>query len=181
MRLPWGVGEYASETLEFFSRAGIKNPYIIAHSFGARVAIKAAGEFDAPFRKVILTGAAGLILNRGFSYRVKVKTYRAVKRLFPAYAERHFGSEEYKNLSPVMRESYKKIVNEDLRETAKKVKMPILLIYGEKDDVTPVKAGEIYASLMPDARLEIISSAGHFAFLDDAVSFRQIAEEFLEE
>ncbi|MBQ9081754.1 MAG: alpha/beta hydrolase, partial [Clostridia bacterium] len=123
---------------------------------------------------------AGVILNRGFSYRIKVASYRLVKKIFPRYAEKHFGSKEYKTLSPVMRESYKKIVNEDLREDAKKIKNPVLLVYGEEDTTTPVKVGETYASVMENSRLEVMPHCGHFAFLDDVTSFNQITEEFLE-
>lgn len=177
---PWPVGDYARQTKVLLNELQIDKPCVVAHSFGARVAVKMASEDPTAFKKLVLTGAAGIILNRGLSYKIKVASYRLVKKVFPAYAEKHFGSQEYRNLSPVMRESYKKIVNEDLREVAKNVKNPVLLVYGAEDKTTPVKAGEVYASLIADSRLEVMPRCGHFAFLDDVASFNQITEEFLE-
>lgn len=177
--MPWSVGDYARYTEDFLDGLALVEPYVLAHSFGARVAIKMAAS-GYPFEKMVLTGGAGIILNRNAAYRIKVKLYRAVKKLFPEYAERRFGSEEYRALSPVRRESYKKIVNEDLREDAQKVAPPVLLLYGERDKTTPVKAGEIYRDKMPNAELCVLKNCGHFAFLDDAVLFNRTMEEFLE-
>jgi pimeloyl-ACP methyl ester carboxylesterase len=175
----WSVGDYAVFTREKLNEWQIHTPCVVAHSFGARVAVKmAAGENC--FEKMVLTGAAGIIPPRGVIYRMKVGAYRATKRLFPAYAERHFGSEEYKKLSPVERESYKKIVNEDLRYEAEKIDVPVLFIYGEKDTTTPVKSGMVYCSHVKDSQLCVMPECGHFAFLDDEISFNRITEEFLE-
>lgn len=176
----WSVGDYAEQTKRLLQELNIVRPHVVAHSFGARVAIKTASEDSDAFEKIILTGAAGIILNRGMGYRMKVGLYRSVKKLFPEYAEKRFGSAEYRSLSPLMRESYKKIVNEDLRSAAKAVRNPVLLVYGEKDKTTPVEAGKIYCSTMENGRMEILSRCGHFAFLDDVTSFNQITEEFLE-
>lgn len=177
--MPWSIGDYAAFTADFLTGAGVSEPCVIAHSFGARVAVKMAAQ-GYPFKKLVLTGAAGIILNRNLAYRMKVRLYRAVKKVFPAYAERRFGSEEYRALSPVRRESYKKIVNEDLREDAKKIAVPVLLLYGKEDKTTPVKAGEIYRAAMQNASLYVMENCGHFAFLDDAVLFDRKTEEFLE-
>lgn len=177
--MPWSVGDYADFTQTFLTDLGIENPYVVAHSFGARVAVKMAAR-GYPFEKLVLTGAAGIILNRNAAYRMKVRLYRTVKKFFPAYAEKRFGSAEYRSLSPVRKESYKKIVNEDLREDAKKIAAPVLLLYGEKDKTTPVRAGEIYCAAMQNARLCTMKGCGHFAFLDDAVLFNRKTEEFLE-
>lgn len=79
-----------------------------------------------------------------------------------------------------MRESYKKIVNEDLRERAKGVYVPTLLLYGDKDKTTPVAAGKIYSTVIPESKLVVIKGAGHFAFLDAPLQFDEAVEEFLE-
>ncbi len=176
----WSVDDYAQKTRQFLQETGVIRPHVVAHSFGARVAVKMASKDAAVFDKMVLTGAAGIILNRGISYKIKVASYRFVKKIFPAYAEKHFGSAEYKSLSPVMRESYKKIVNEDLKEVARGIENSVLLLYGERDKTTPVKAGKIYAAAIKNSRLAVLPKCGHFAFLDDAFTFNQITEEFLE-
>ncbi len=195
----WSVGEYARQTGEFFKEVGIVRPIVVAHSFGARVAVKMAGEkidengargkkaeigenAERAFEKLIITGGAGIILpkNRGIGYKIKVTAYRMIKRLFPNFAERHFGSKEYRKLPPIMRESYKKIVNEDLREVARGIACPTLLIYGDGDTTTPIAEGEVYRSVIQDCEMKVMKNCGHFAFLDDSKLFTMIVEEFLE-
>jgi pimeloyl-ACP methyl ester carboxylesterase len=130
------------------------------------------------FDKIVLTGPAGVILKRGFAYKVKVKSYRLIKKFAPKFAERHFGSAEYRALSPVMKESYKKIVNEDLRKVASRVQNPVLIIQGKGDTTTPIEEASAYLSVLPNGKLELIDG-GHFAFAENPLPFNLTAEEFL--
>ena len=118
---PFSVDDYAKWLFAVMEKLHLQKPHIIAHSFGCRVAVKLASERQEAFDKIVLTGPAGIILKRGFVYKCKVKTYRFVKKFAPKFAEKKFGSEEYRSLSPIMKESYKKIVNEDLSGVAKGV------------------------------------------------------------
>ncbi len=177
----FSVEDYAEWTEEVLGLLQVQKPHVIAHSFGCRVAVKLASmRPDGYFDKMVLTGAAGVILKRGLRYKCKVKAYRLVKKVAPRFAERHFGSEEYRTLSPTMKESYKKIVNEDLRSCAKRIKNRVLLIEGESDSVTPMQEAEAYLQCFENGRLEKMSG-GHFAFAEYPVLFNLITEEFLYE
>ena len=178
----FSVEDYALWTEDVFRRLGIRNPHVIAHSFGCRVAVKLASmrPQDGYFDKIVLTGAAGVILKRGLSYKCKVKAYRLVKKIAPRFAEKRFGSAEYRSLSPVMKESYKKIVNEDLRGCAKEIKNEVLLVQGLSDGVTPMKEAEAYLQCFEKGRLTTMPG-GHFAFAENPVLFNLITEEFLYE
>ncbi len=52
-------------------------------------------------------------------------------------------------------------VYEDLSARLGQVRMPILLLWGDADPVSPVAVGQRLYSLLPDARLEIIPGGGH--------------------
>ena len=175
---PWSVEEYANWTAEQIKLLGLKNPHIIAHSFGGRVAVKLLSRGEE-IDRAVLCGCAGIIPKRGYKYRFKVKAYRIVKKIAPRYAERKFGSAEYRSLSPLMKESYKKIVNEDLREDAKKISRPVLFVNGEKDGETPVSSAKIYCSCVRGSKLLVLKDCGHFAHLDNPLAFNLAAEEFL--
>jgi pimeloyl-ACP methyl ester carboxylesterase len=177
---PFSVDDYAEWTKEVLRLLGIEKPHVIAHSFGCRVAVKLASRDSGFFDKILLTGAAGIILKRGFSYKIKVKTYRLVKKFAPRFAEKRFGSAEYKTLSPVMKESYKKIVNEDLRECARRIENEVLLVQGQEDTTTPKKEAEVYLSCLKRGRLRMVQG-GHFAFAEYPDLFNLIAEEFFYE
>ncbi len=173
----WSVGEYADWLEGFLKERGIAFPHVIAHSFGGRVAIKclARGLID----RAVLTGCAGIVKRRTLSYHLKVKSYRLVKKFAPRFAEAKFGSAEYRSLSPLMRESYKKIVNEDLREEAKRIARPVLYLNGERDRETPLSSVKILHECTAGSRLAVLKGCGHFAHLDEPLLFNLAAEEFL--
>ena len=173
----WSVGEYADWLEGFLKERGIAFPCVIAHSFGSRVAIKclARGLID----RAVLTGCAGIVKRRTLSYHLKVKSYRLVKKFAPRFAEAKFGSAEYRSLSPLMRESYKKIVNEDLREEAKCIARPVLYLNGERDRETPLSSVKILHECTAGSRLAVLKGCGHFAHLDEPLLFNLAAEEFL--
>lgn len=173
----FSVDDYVDWTKEVLSLLNVKNPHVIAHSFGCRVAVKLASQEESFFDKILLTGAAGVILKRGLAYHIKVKTYRLVKKFAPKFAERRFGSEEYRSLSPVMKESYKKIVNEDLRVCARKIENEVLLVEGEGDTVTPISEANAYLVCLKRGKL-LTMPGGHFAFAEYPTAFNLIAEEF---
>ena len=175
----WSVSDYAAWTKAALSALGVRFPHVIAHSFGGRVAVKLLAEGNA-FDRAVLAGCAGIVPRRTPGYRARVRAYRIVRKFAPRYAEKHFGSAEYRQLSPLMRESYKKIVNEDLRAAAADIKNPVLLVYGANDKTTPPSAGEVYRAAIQGSRLEILPGCGHFAFLDDMAAFNALTEEFLE-
>lgn len=174
---PFSVSDYCDWTEEMLHKLNIVFPHVIAHSFGGRVAIKCLSRGEL-FDKAVLCGCAGIVKKRTLSYRVKVKTYRFVKKIAPRYAEKKFGSAEYKTLSPVMRESYKKIVNEDLRADACKIARPVLFVNGANDTQTPVSSARIYTACVQNSSLYIMDGCGHFAHLDDPLAFNLAAEEF---
>ncbi len=173
----FSVEDYARWTAEVLRALDVEKPFVIAHSFGCRVAVKTAGEGIFSLDKILLTGPAGIILNRGWKYTCKVKAYRLMKRIAPRLAERRFGSAEYRSLSPIMKESYKKIVNEDLRETAARVENEVLIVEGTQDRVTTMAEAETYLSRFQKGKLKTIEG-GHFAFAENPVAFNLLAEEF---
>lgn len=174
----WSVGDYASWLSSFAAAQNLCCPHIIAHSFGARVALKLLSAENMADRLVI-TGGAGLVKPRSSAYMRKVRAYRLVKKIAPSFAERHFGSAEYRSLPPIMKESYKKIVNEDLSACARLIKNKTLLVYGRDDAVTPPQEeGAIFNRLIYGSELKVIDG-DHFCFCRNAATFNAAVLAFL--
>lgn len=53
----------------------------------------------------------------------------------------------------------------DLREPARRLRCPSLLLAGSRDTLVPAAAARAAAALLPGARLEIIDGAGHAPFI----------------
>lgn len=177
---PFSVGDYAAWTKDALAALGVRQPYLIAHSFGGRVALKllARGPF---FEKSVLVGCAGIAKRHGPVYSMKVGAYRAIRKIAPAFAEAHFGSSDYRGLSPVMKESFKRIVGEDLRRDAEKIVSPVLFLCGDRDRETPLSSVKILHRAVKHSELLVLHGAGHFAYLDDPPSFRLAAEDFFDD
>jgi pimeloyl-ACP methyl ester carboxylesterase len=175
----YSVGDYADWTKDVLENLGVVRPHVIAHSFGCRVAVKLGAKYTGFWDKMVLTGPAGVVLPRGLGYKIKVGAYRLCRKFAPTFAEKRFGSKEYRALSPLMKESYKKIVNEDLRAIAAGIANAVLIIEGERDEVTPMKEARAYCDVMQNARLTTIDG-GHFAFAENPVAFNILVEEFLQ-
>lgn len=174
---PFSVADYAEWTKAVLKALGVVKPHVVAHSFGCRVAVKMASQDETFFDKILLTGPAGVVFPRGWKYKWRVWAYRTVKKFAPAFAEKRFGSAEYKTLSPVMKESYKKIVNEDLRGDAQKIANETLIVEGRTDTTTPLKEAKAYLACLQKGALEEMDG-GHFAFAEKPLTFNLIAEEF---
>jgi pimeloyl-ACP methyl ester carboxylesterase len=182
----WGVEEYTLNFKIFCDRLGISEPILIAHSFGARVAIQYATQYKV--HKLVLTGAAGLKPRRGPDYYVKLAFYKTAKQVFKlkplvqykVKMAAFFGSSDYRNTEGVLRQSFVKIVNQDLRRTLAFIKVPTLLVWGELDDATPLWMGKLMAKEIKDAGLVVFEKEGHFAYHNQSARFHKIVDVFLE-
>ena len=59
------------------------------------------------------------------------------------------------------------------------VHAPALVVHGERDGLVPPAYAEEFASLIPDARVEMIPGAGHYPMLDEEDAFVAAVEAFL--
>lgn len=57
--------------------------------------------------------------------------------------------------------------NADVREAARKVKCPVLILHPERDAVVPIDQGRLLASLIRDARFVQIDSQNHMPLADE--------------
>lgn len=186
----WDVYSYAEFVKKFCEAADIRNPIIIAHSYGGRLAIILSGKKMMKINKMVLAGSAGIRGKRGLLYYTKVYSYKLSKKIIKLIGalsqgteermKQKFGSEDYRNANDKMRKVMVRSINEDLTYLLPSVEEPTLLIWGENDDATPVTDGKTMEKLMKDAGLVILPNAGHYVFLDQRGRFIQIVRKFLE-
>ena len=130
---------------------------------------------------MLLVGCAGMKPRRGVRYHAKRLTYKTLKKISPSLAEKKIGlfaSRDYLNLSPLMRESFKKIVNENLEECAEKITAPCLIVFGENDRETPLYMARKLNAKIKDSELIVLKNCSHFCFVERAIEFNEIAKEF---
>lgn len=183
---PWCVDDYVQWTVDFAAAVGLTDVVLINHSFGGRISIKLLAQRPLPFgvKKAVFMDAAGILPKRGIKYYAKVYSYKLMKKLFPALAAKRqgkVGSADYRNASPLMRQTMVKCINEDLTHLLKDNPVSTLLIWGSADTATPLSDGQKMEQLIPDAGLVVLEGAGHFAFAQQWGLCSRVLDSFLKE
>ena len=193
---PWGVAEYTEMTSQLLDALGIDACDIIAHSFGGRVAIMLSAEHPEKVNRMVLTGAAGLRGTQSTAKKARANLYKTLKgaadnsftrKVFGDAAveglrdslRKRFGSRDYNALTPSMRGTFSRVVQQDLSEYLPRVNAPTLLIWGRDDTETPLWMGETMEKNMRDAGLVVFDGCGHFAYLENYARFQVIVRKFL--
>jgi pimeloyl-ACP methyl ester carboxylesterase len=70
------------------------------------------------------------------------------------------------------------LMDMDLRHAVQHVRAPALVVVGDRDRVTPPAAAMALAGELPNARLEVISGAGHMAMLEAHEAFNDLLATF---
>ena len=193
---PWSVTEYMEYIHAFLTELNVGPVDIIAHSFGGRVAILLAATYPGLVNRMVLTGAAGIPPRKTARKSLRSRVYRGLRGLVRAGRScgllneetaslwqealvQKFGSRDYRALTPSMRQTFNRVIGQDLTDCLDKIKAPTLLIWGEEDTETPLWMGRLMAEKIPDAGLVAWPGCGHFAYLDRYADFRIVTEQFL--
>ena len=192
---PWGVPEFAACLLNLLKEADFIPCDVIAHSFGCRVAAWLAAENPDLFTRMILTGAAGLRPRQSEEARKRSQQYRRLRgycetiRKIPGMKNaaagleeklrQKYGSRDYNALDEEMRKTFVMVINEDLRPLLPQIKASTLLIWGEKDQDTPLWMGQIMEKEIPDEGLVVFENDDHFAYLRQWPRFVAVVRAFL--
>lgn len=183
----FSVQDYADFLAELLQQLGVKKPILVAHSFGCRVALHYSRDY--PVEKMVLTGAAGVRDKRDWHWYWRTYSYKLAKRilrwkpLLPLYHrwQKKVGSSDYQQAQGVMRETFVKVVNDDVSSFLPAIDVETLLVFGELDTATPVAKGEYMAKQMPRATLIIFAGDDHYAYFHQALRFNRVLEAFLQD
>ena len=123
-----------------------KNPILIGHSFGGRIITTLTGYYHFDYNNIIYLNSAGIKPKIKFKTRI-YKLLKKLKILLPKkYKQKYlnflfniFASTDYKELNNNMHQTFKNIVNVDLKHYLKDIKSKTLIIWGNKDTSTPLK------------------------------------------
>ena len=179
MEFPYSLDDYIDEVKEYIEKNGLKNPDVIAHSFGGRIAIKLMANDDEIFRRVVLTGSAGLKPRPTLKKTGKKIAFKVLRNFVKKERLTRFYSSDYNMLDGVMKESFKKIVSEHLDDKLKDINNEVLIVFGSNDDQTPVYMAKKLHKNIKNSKLILLPNAGHFCFIDKPARFNMEVREFL--
>ncbi|MFE6741330.1 alpha/beta fold hydrolase [Streptomyces tubercidicus] len=97
--------------------------------------------------------------------------------------QRAHAATEGEQLGPVPRAGFWQGVDEQLRLALlaglREVPCPVLVVTGDRDAVTGMRAGELVATSFPNAQVHPLHGAGHYPWVDEPTLFCPLVENFL--
>ena len=92
-----------------------------------------------------------------------------------------FGSRDYNALDAEMRQTFVKVISQDLTPYLPRIQQPTLLLWGTEDTETPLWMGQEMERSIPDAALIPLEGGSHFAYVEQPARFNAIVRKFLVE
>ncbi len=176
--IPWTVSDYLELVVRFVEKLYAKNDisghfFLLGHSFGGRIAIKFGAVYPKKISGLILCSAGGIISKKSarvkfFYFSAKVgkiffslPVLRRIQNFVRKILYRLSDARDYLRASPLMKETMKKIISENLIPYLSKIKISTLIIWGTKDKILPLGDARIIKEKIQNSTLEIIPNIGH--------------------
>jgi len=196
-RATYAVPDFISLVDEFMEELGIAQAPLVGHSMGGTVSLGVAIQYPHRVRKVAVIGSP--IDGASLSFLLKMfgwkpfayLTYHnlwALKLGFRMLARYYSRDPRWSDMmdhdiSRVTLESFclsiASLRRTDLRPHLSQVQVPVMGMYGAKDNVVHPRQWQPIQASLPEARIERFPQAGHFIMLDEPERFRSCLHEFL--
>lgn len=175
---------------ELIKERGFTNLHLVGNSLGGHIGLVYALQNKDNIASVTLTGSSGLFESSlGDGYPNK-ESYEYVKKKTeftfynPSVASKELVDEVYEtvnNRSKAIRviALAKSALRHNLREELPKLDIPVNLIWGKSDNITPLFVAEEFERLLPNAQLNVIDECGHAPMMEHPDRFNEILEQFL--
>lgn len=173
--------------------AGLEKFILVGHSFGTMISMKYCVEHTEKVLALILIGGGTKIKTfhrLGYSF-AKLFVSVSYKRSAEFVTRLAVGkrAEEVRKwiLDQVMEytppysamNTYKTLTTVDLRDAAKRIDKPTLIIVGEEDALLPISKSEELSKLIKNSKLVVVKNAGHCVILEKPEDVNRSIEEFI--
>ncbi len=172
----WEVTDYTNFILSFTKAVNLENFFLLGHSLGGGLSTKFTVLFPEKIRALILCDAAVIRNKKKFNFRQRFAFF-LTKSSYPLFSTPFFkkiiyplarkiiykiaGTSDYYLAKGTMKETFKKVSNEDLTNLAAQIKIPTLIIWGKKDKTLSLENGIALGKIIPNSKIEIIEGADH--------------------
>lgn len=188
---PWGVEDFGEFVIQAIKSQGLGKVTLVGHSFGGRIAIYLASRHPDLIQSIILSDSAGIervtikkLLVRFISVAAQsAETLPLVRQALRPLREKWrnlFGSKNFNESQGVKREILKRVTSLNLEPELSKISCPCLIIWGERDSVTPLWMARTLERKINKSQFVKISGAGHKAFLTHSQEWLNASEVFLD-
>ncbi|MGC8855314.1 MAG: alpha/beta fold hydrolase [Anaerolineae bacterium] len=198
-RETYAVQDFISLVNQFMERLGIVRAPLVGHSMGGTVSLSVAVQYPQRVSKVVVIGSP--IVGSSLALPLKLAGYRSIAfmlfnmmGLFRAglrmaspliCSDPRFPEMMDRDLSRTTLESFlisiASLRRTDLRPLLHRVRVPVMGMYGDRDNIVHPMQWQPLRQGVPHARVERFPHAGHFIMLDEPNGFIHKLKEFLDE
>jgi len=155
------TADYAQILEYFMVHLNVQRDIMVGHSFGGKVATLLNPSV------LVLLSSAGIIWPKSFKVKAKIYIYKTLKTLGLSKLRSRFVSEDAKELSEPMYETFKNVVDEDFTYNFENYNGKALICWGEEDHATPLKSAHKIKELIKNSELEVYKGE-HYFFMEHA-------------
>ena len=167
--IPWNTNKYISWIEQFVKELNLGDFYLFGHSFGGALASKIAVKHAQDLKKLFLVSAA--CVRKKTAKKSFFKTISKFIKIF--YFIPYYGffrkaiykfiirKSDYVYVEGIMKETYLNIISEDLSFHLPFIKVPTVIIWGDKDEFTPIQEGYFIEKQIKKSKIVVIPGAGH--------------------
>jgi pimeloyl-ACP methyl ester carboxylesterase len=169
LKKPWNLDNYIDWFKNFSSE--ISEPFfLLGHSFGGRIGIKFAAQHPEKLKGLILVSSAGIKHKRTFKQNLffqitKIGNKFSFLPFFNLFRKAFYKfivrEKDYIHTQGFLKDTFKKIITEDLTGYLEKIKTFTLIIWGEKDKMTPLSDAHLMNKKITNSKLEVLKNIGH--------------------
>jgi pimeloyl-ACP methyl ester carboxylesterase len=188
---------------ELFDALGIDSANVIGHSFGGMIAAEFAAHYPMRVKKLVLADAIGLWnedypvvdMFTAFPFGIQELLWgdpssAEVAKAMEAMAKGMLDTPaETDPLTAMLLRVLPGLItlgkymwplpDKGLSRRLRRIKAPTLVVWGEKDKLTPSQYADDFVNGIPDARAEFIPDAGHMAPYERTEEFVELVAGFL--
>ena len=185
--LDTNVKFFANYINKFINLLGLKHVILVGNSLGGHVALLHSKLFPKVTKALVLTGSSGLYENsmgdtypkRGDYEFIKKKTqnvFYSPKIATKEIVDEVFESVNNRNKVIKILAMAKSAIRHNMSKDLPKICVPVALVWGKNDSVTPPKVAEEFHQLLPYSSLFWIDKCGHAPMMEHPKKFNNIVE-----
>ncbi len=182
----------ADHVRAFVEALGLAPVVLVGNSLGGQVALFYALEHPDAVASLVLSGASGIYERRMGTSTMRrkdrdfIRERAAVTFYDPVHVTDELVDEMYALVNDRPRavrliKMARSSKNETLTERLGSVTVPILLIWGRDDEITPPDVAREFSERLPNAQLHFIDRCGHAPMMERPEAFNRLMLDFLAE
>lgn len=174
---------------EFIEYKKFKSVNLLGNSLGGHVALVYLKKHPENVKTLLLTGSSGLYENAmGGNYPKKgdrefIRKKVEITFYDPKTTTDELVDEVFETVNDRMKvlrilTMAKSAIRHNMRKDIPNIKIPVCLVWGKDDVITPATVGQEFHELLPNSELHFLDKCGHVPMMEHPVEFNKIAEAF---